>query len=67
MHSHNYRDASQFKDKRCLVVGIGNSGVDMAVELSYHAKQVFLSSRKSAWVAPRYTITGAPADQVLSR
>ena len=67
MHSHNYRDASLFQDKKCLVIGIGNSGVDMAVELSYHAKQVFLSSRKSAWVAPRYTVTGAPADQVLSR
>jgi dimethylaniline monooxygenase (N-oxide forming) len=67
MHSHNYRDASKFKDKRCLVIGIGNSAVDMAVELSYHAKQVYLSSRKSAWVAPRYAITSMPADQVLSR
>lgn len=67
LHAHNYRQAAKFQDKRCLVIGIGNSGVDMAVELSYHAKQVFLSSRKSAWVAPRYAITGAPADQVLSR
>ena len=67
LHSHSYRDAAKFQDKRCLVIGIGNSGVDMAVELSYHAKNVHLSSRKSAWVAPRYSITSIPADQVLSR
>ena len=67
MHSHNYRDAHPFKDKKCLVVGIGNSAVDLAVELSFHAKQVYLSSRKSAWVIPRYSLTGAPADQAMTR
>ena len=67
MHSHYYREAHPFKDQRCLVVGIGNSAVDAAVELSFHATQVHLSTRRSAWVAPRYAITGAPGDQVLTR
>ena len=67
IHSHYYREAHPFKDKKCVVVGIGNSAVDLAVELSFHAKQVYLSTRRGAWVVPRYTLTGAPADQVLSR
>lgn len=67
LHSHYYREAHPYKEKRCLVIGIGNSAVDLAVEMSFHAKQVHLASRRSAWVVPRYATTGAPADQVLSR
>ncbi|KAJ1343714.1 hypothetical protein BSLG_001695 [Batrachochytrium salamandrivorans] len=59
MHSHYYR--------RCLVVGLGNSAVDVAVELSYHSKQVHVSSRSSAWLISRYGLNGKPTDQTLSR
>ena len=34
LHSHDYREPSRFTGKRVVVIGIGNSGGDMAVELS---------------------------------
>ena len=49
MHSHNYKDPTtgyNFHDKRVVVLGIGNSGVDIANELSRCAKQVYLSTRR---------------------
>ena len=39
-HSHDYRHPKGFEDKRVLVIGIGNSGGDVAVELSRFASQV---------------------------
>ena len=33
MHSHDYKDQKGYEDKRIIVVGIGNSGADAAVEL----------------------------------
>jgi dimethylaniline monooxygenase (N-oxide forming) len=67
LHSHYYREAPPYKNQTCMIVGIGNSAVDLAVELSFHAKQVHLSTRSNAWVIPRYAVTGCPGDQVLSR
>ena len=49
-HSHQYKDPFSpynLVDKRVLVVGIGNSGVDIANELSRCSKQVYLSTRRS--------------------
>ena len=39
-HSHDYKDFHGYEGKRVVVVGIGNSGVDVAVELSRTAEQV---------------------------
>ena len=41
LHSHDYKHMSGFEDKRILIIGIGNSGGDAAVELSRVASQVF--------------------------
>ena len=62
MHSHHYRTAEPFKDKRVLVVGIGNSGVDIAVDVCKSAQSTLLSTRRSAWVMPKY-IMGVPIDR----
>ena len=40
LHSHDYRKPAGFEDKRVLVIGIGNSGGDVATELSRIASQV---------------------------
>ena len=40
LHSSDYRDVTDFKNKCVLVVGLGNSAADIAVELSREAKQV---------------------------
>lgn len=49
LHGHDYRDPLQFADKNVVVVGIGNSGGDIAVELSKIAKQatIFLQYLKN--------------------
>src|SRR4051794_36370245 len=69
LHSHHYIDVADpldFRDRRVLVVGIGNSAVDIASELSRKgvAEKVFLSTRSGAWVMPKY-IFGRPADQIV--
>ena len=40
VHTHDYKDQRGFEEKRVIVVGIGNSGGDVAVELGKAAKQV---------------------------
>ena len=40
LHSHSYKDHKGYEDKIVVVVGVGNSGGDVAVELSRIAKQV---------------------------
>lgn len=40
VHSHDYKTLTGYEDKRIVVIGIGNSGGDAAVELSRVAKQV---------------------------
>jgi dimethylaniline monooxygenase (N-oxide forming) len=62
IHSHDYRTADPFKDKNVLVVGIGNSAVDIAVDVCKHAKSTLLSTRRSAWIMPKY-IMGIPVDR----
>ncbi|MEZ0341245.1 flavin-containing monooxygenase [Mycobacterium sp. pV006] len=66
IHSHEYIDPStplDLRDKRILVVGIGNSAADITVELSSKAlgNKVTLSTRSSAWIVPKY-IAGRPGD-----
>lgn len=62
IHSHHYKTADPFDAKRVLVVGIGNSAVDIAVDLCRRAKSVHLSTRRSAWVMPKY-LMGVPVDR----
>jgi cation diffusion facilitator CzcD-associated flavoprotein CzcO len=69
IHSHDYIDPSTPLDlygKRVLVVGIGNSAVDIVSELARKtvSDTVFLSTRSGAYVVPKY-IFGRPADQVV--
>ncbi len=62
IHSHHYRTAAPFEGQRVLVVGIGNSAVDIAVDLCRQARRVCLSTRRGAWLMPKY-IMGIPTDR----
>jgi hypothetical protein len=62
LHSSEYRTAQPFDDKDVLVVGIGNSAVDIAVDLCKRAKSVTLSTRTGAHVMPKYMM-GIPIDR----
>lgn len=63
MHSHHYIENSGFRDKNVLVVGIGNSAMDIAVESSFVARKTFISSRRGAYILPKY-LFGRPLDQI---
>lgn len=62
LHSNDYNLPEPYIDKNVLVLGIGNSGVDIAVDISRVAKQVYLSTRSGAHVIPKYLL-GKPTDQ----
>ncbi|HEU4411559.1 MAG TPA: NAD(P)-binding domain-containing protein [Polyangiaceae bacterium] len=69
MHSHDYIDPGEPHDlcgKRVVVVGMGNSAMDIACELGRPgvAARVYLSARRGAYVFPNY-LFGRPADLVL--
>jgi len=51
-HSHNYRDPENFRDKTVVVLGAAASGMDIAIEISLTAKQIYLSHN-----LPRHTCT----------
>jgi dimethylaniline monooxygenase (N-oxide forming) len=61
LHSHEYETPDGFEEENVLVVGIGNSGVDIACEASRVARQTWLSTRRSAHVLPKYAF-GQPID-----
>ncbi|MGK7940242.1 MAG: flavin-containing monooxygenase [Crocosphaera sp.] len=53
-HSKQYRNADDFVGKNVLVVGGGESGSDVALEISRVAKNCWVSLRSSTgWVTPR--------------
>ncbi|KAM9244257.1 LOW QUALITY PROTEIN: dimethylaniline monooxygenase [N-oxide-forming] 2-like [Dugong dugon] len=64
-HSLQYKHLEGCEGKRILVIGIGNSASDIAVELSKKAAQVFLSTRQGSWVLSRISDDGYPWDMVF--
>jgi cation diffusion facilitator CzcD-associated flavoprotein CzcO len=65
MHSHDYRDSRDLEGKRVVVVGGGNSGVDIAVAASYVAERTIVSLRRGVHVIRKH-LGGKPVDQQLA-
>ncbi|XP_003974020.1 dimethylaniline monooxygenase [N-oxide-forming] 5 [Takifugu rubripes] len=61
-HSWDYKGPEDMYGKRVVVIGIGNSGGDIAVETSRVAKQVYMSTRGGAWVIRQVSDNGLPVD-----
>ncbi|XP_030228586.1 dimethylaniline monooxygenase [N-oxide-forming] 5 [Gadus morhua] len=66
-HSRDYKTPEQWRNKKVVVIGIGNSGGDIAVELSRFSKQVYLSTRRGAWILNRVGDNGWPLDLSFNR
>ncbi|XP_013400166.1 dimethylaniline monooxygenase [N-oxide-forming] 5 [Lingula anatina] len=67
IHSHDYRDHKGYEDKRVVVVGVGNSGNDVASELGRISQRVFLATRRGTWIFNRVGENGLPGDVIASR
>jgi dimethylaniline monooxygenase (N-oxide forming) len=65
IHAHGYREPEVLAGKRVLVLGIGNSAVDIAVESSRIGEKTFLATRRGAWVLPKY-LNGKPIDEIAN-
>jgi len=53
LHSSEYRDGAPFANKRILVVGFGNSGAEIALDLCEAGAKVTLSARSPVRILPR--------------
>ncbi len=60
-HAVTYRSLEEFKGKRALIVGAGNSGCDIACDAAHVADAAFISLRRGYHFIPKH-IFGKPAD-----
>ncbi len=70
MHSHSYLspfEPVEIRGRTVIVVGMGNSAMDIASELSapWMAARLYVSARRGVWVLPKYR-NGQPADKVMA-
>lgn len=64
-HSHDYVEPSVFTDKDVVVVGVGNSGMDISCDAAKVARSVHLVTRRGVHVLPKYAF-GKPIDTLAS-
>jgi cation diffusion facilitator CzcD-associated flavoprotein CzcO len=65
VHAHSYRTPEPYAGERVLVLGIGNSACDIAVETSRVSARTFLAMRRGAHVLPKY-LFGTPTDHLTT-
>ena len=70
LHSHAYVnpfEPVEIRGTTVVVVGMGNSAMDIASELSspWMAKRLYVSARRGVWVLPKYR-NGVAADKVMA-
>ncbi len=69
LHSHHYIDPTEphdLRDKTVVVIGFGNSAMDIACELGQksNARKVYLSTRSGGFIYPKY-LGSRPLDEIL--
>jgi dimethylaniline monooxygenase (N-oxide forming) len=67
LHSHHYKEPEQIYKKDVLVVGIGNSAVDIACEAARQCtgNKVVISTRSGAYIVPNW-IWSLPFDSLAN-
>jgi hypothetical protein len=60
-HAHDYRDPLVFAGKSVVIIGVGNSGMDLACDAAKLADEVHLVTRRGVHVLPKYAF-GVPID-----
>jgi len=62
IHAKEYRNPSQFKIKSAIVVGFGNSGAEIALDLAENGIQTFCSIRNEVNIIP-LKVNGKPTQE----
>ena len=65
LHAQSYWSPRLFDGRRVLVVGAGNSGVDIACDAARNASATFLSLRRGYHVVPKHLL-GKPVDVIAA-
>jgi hypothetical protein len=60
-HAATYRNPDEFRGRRVVVVGAGNSGCDIACDAAHSARAAFISLRRGYHFLPKH-IFGEPLD-----
>ncbi|MCS6790763.1 MAG: NAD(P)-binding domain-containing protein [Bacteroidia bacterium] len=66
-HAHAYKSPSQLQGKRVLIVGVGNSGADIAVDAARVAASVEISLRRGYHIMPKFGWLGEPSDLLYKK
>jgi dimethylaniline monooxygenase (N-oxide forming) len=64
IHAHDFRSSAQLAGRDVVIVGSGNSALDISVEAATVARSANLSQRRGQWVLRKFAL-GRPADQVV--
>lgn len=59
IHARDYKNAAPFKGKKVMVVGMGNTGAELALDLSEHDCETYISVRGPVSIVPR-DLNGRP-------
>jgi cation diffusion facilitator CzcD-associated flavoprotein CzcO len=65
IHSKDYKDPEQLRDRRVLVIGGGNSACDVAAEAARVGRSCDLSLRSGVWFLPK-TFFGVPLTELIT-
>lgn len=61
IHSRDYRTPDTFRDRNVLIVGLGNSGADIACDAAFAARTAYISTRRGYHFIPKHVL-GKPSD-----
>ncbi|MFF4585593.1 flavin-containing monooxygenase [Streptomyces sp. NPDC001388] len=64
-HTLTYRSSDELRGKRVLVVGAGNSGLDIACDAARSADRAVISMRRGYWFIPKH-LFGRPVDTIAA-
>ncbi len=66
IHAHAYRVPDSYVGKKVMVIGPGNSGVDIASDICSVTEKTYLSARSPVLIMPRLMF-GAPQSRTLGK
>lgn len=65
-HSVSYQSPDEFRNRRVLIIGAGNSGCDIACDAALNADAAYISMRRGYHFVPKH-VFGLPADEFADR